>query len=297
MARFRSPKAQAAHAVSDKLALGQSRHAHKNDDEKRIFSLGTARNHESALAGFARFIQEQRAGDLSTATKALGNEYLINRSATVGQKALDLDRQAISMHLGEKMERVQSDMVAEKNGRAYAPEQLAAIREHMTSRNALAVELCEKCGLRAHELAALRPAADQPRSAHRDWHPQLHQGREGVLFSTRGKGGLVRELMVPTEMARRLDQFKIDPQIRIDRGIRYTQHYNVGSGQALSQAFSRASKLALGFSNGLHGTRHTFCQRELERLQASGHSRSEAKTLVSQLVGHFRSTIVDVYLR
>lgn len=297
MARFRSPKAQAAHAVSDKLALGQSRHAHKHDEQQRIFSLGTARNHESALTGFARFIQEQRAGDLSTATKTLANEYLTIRSATVGQKALDLDRQAISMHLGEKLERVQSDMVAEKNGRAYSVEQLAAIREHMTSRNALAVELCEKCGLRAHELAALRPAAEQPRSNHRDWAPQLHQGREGVLYSTRGKGGLVRELMVPAQLANRLEQLRIEPQTRIDRGIRYTQHYNVGSGQALSQSFSRASKAALGFSNGLHGTRHTFCQRELERLQASGHSRDEAKVLVSQLVGHFRSNIVDVYLR
>lgn len=296
MARFRSAKAQAAHAVSTKLALGESRHDNKKDG--LVHGLGTARSYESALAGFARFLQEERAGDLSTATKEQGIAYLAIRSATVGQKTLDLDKQAISMHLGEQLDRVRSDMVTEKGGRAYAPEQLSAIREHLSPRNAVAVELCERCGLRAHENATLRPASEQSRSSHRAWLPQLHQGREaGEIFTVQGKGGLKREIMVPADLATRLHQLRVEPFSKVDRGIRYTQHFDIGSGQALSQAFTRASQKALGFSTGLHGTRHTYCQRELERLQASGHSRDEAKTLVSQLVGHFRSTIVDEYLR
>jgi len=307
MPSFRGAKSQATHAVSQKLAIGQSRHLNKGNESTQIYSLGTARNHTQALAGFARFLNENRLGDLRTATATDTLAYLAVRSGYVKQSALDLDRQAAQMHLGQKIERVKSDLVTERGGRAYSSEQLAAIREHLTPRNALAVELCERCGLRAHEVATLRPAAEQPRSTHRAWSDQLHTGKEGYsCYTVKGKGGLIREVMIEgsgpggaaTDLAARVEATRLSaPLIRVERGVKVEQYYCLGSGQALSQAFSRGSMKVLGFSNGLHGARHTFCQKEMERLQSSGQSADFAKEIVSQLVGHFRQDIVDIYLR
>ena len=296
MTSFRSPKSQAKHAVSQKIALGKSRH----DDRQSglIHSVGTARNYSQSLAGFVRFLNENKLGDLARATATDALAYLSVRSAEVKQSALDLDRQALQAHLCQKLERVKSDLVTERGGRAYSSEQLAAIREHLTPRNALAVELCERCGLRAHEVGTLRPAAEQARSTHRAWRDDLHRGREGECFTVKGKGGLIREIIVPTDLAARVNQTRLDrPQARVDRMARVTQFYSLGQGQALSQAFSRASLKVLGHSFGLHGTRYTFCQKQMERLQSSGYPVDSAKELVSQMCGHFRSDIVDVYLK
>lgn len=295
MPSFRSAKAQATHAVSQKIALGRSRHEHR--ESGLIHSLGTARNHQQALTGFAAFLHEYKLGDLRTATATDALAYLAIRSAEVKQSTLDLDRQSLQTHLGQTLERVKSDLVTERGGRAYSPQQLAAIREHLSPRNSLSVELCERAGLRSHEVASLRPAAEQPRSTHRSWRADLEKpGHE--CWSVCGKGGLVRHVWLDPHLAERVRATRLEaPRVITDRGIRMVQYYRLGTGQALSQAFSRASKAALGFSTGLHGTRHTFCQRELDRLQATGCSRGAAKEIVSQLVGHFREDIVDIYLR
>lgn len=296
MTSFRSPKAQAKHAVSQKIALGKSRH----DDRQSglIHSVGTARNYSQSLAGFVRFLNENKLGDLARATATDALAYLSVRSAEVKQSALDLDRQALQAHLCQKLERVKSDLVTERGGRAYSSQQLEAIKEHLTPRNSLSLELCTH-GLRAHEVATLRLATEQPRSTHRAWSALLHTGKEGYsCYTVKGKGGLVREVMLPPELAARVEATRLStPQLRVDRGVRVEQHYNLGSGQALSQAFSRAALKALGRSSGLHGTRYTFCQREMERLQSSGYNIDSAKELVSQMCGHFRADIVDVYLK
>ena len=62
MPSFRSARTQAEHAISCKLALGQGRH--DSQDDGRIHSVGTARNYEQALRGFAEYIQANHLGDL-----------------------------------------------------------------------------------------------------------------------------------------------------------------------------------------------------------------------------------------
>lgn len=301
MPSFRSSKAQAAHAVKQRLSLGSPRHDNQADGQ--IHSLGTARNYSQSLTGFANFLAEHRLGNLASATATDALAYLSVRSGEVRQSTLDQDRQALQCHLGQRLERVRSDLVTERGGRAYRPEQYEAIRARLSPANALAVELCERCGLRAHELATLKQANEQPCSSHRTWRSDLHIGREGERFSVRGKGGLIRETIIPRDLVERLQRLE-QPRIVYDRNIKYEQIFFVGFGQSLSQAFSRASIAALGYSTGLHSTRHSFCQNELERLQSGiglpgglGYSRDDAMEIVSQLVGHFRPDVVNVYLR
>lgn len=67
MPRFRSTRAQAEYAISQRIALGKGRHDHQRDG--RIHSVGTARGYEQALKGFAEYLQGNRLGDLHSATE------------------------------------------------------------------------------------------------------------------------------------------------------------------------------------------------------------------------------------
>ena len=82
-------------------------------------------------------------------------------------------------------------------------------------------------------------------------------GRNGVVYTVVGKGGLVREVLLPHRLAERLEERRLDaPERIVDRGVRYLQRYDLGGGHAFSTSFSRASIEALGKSRGAHGLRH-----------------------------------------
>lgn len=83
----------------------------------------------------------------------------------------------------------------------------------------------------------------------------------------------------------------------IDRGMHYSQLYDIGGGRAWSQSFSSASKRELGFSNGGHGLRHSCAQERMAELQQQGMRYDQAKATVAQEVGHFDKDTTEAYLR
>lgn len=296
MPRFRAPQAQAEHAVARKLALGTGRHDHRNDG--RIHSLGTARGYGQALKGFADYLREHRLGDLPGATDQEARQYLAERSHQVGQKTLDLDRQAIQMHLGLRLEVVRSDRESALSTRSYTPAQVARIASAQSEANGLATRLAYHAGLRAHELRTLRPAGERSASGHRQWSADRFAGREGVRYTVVGKGGLVREVLLTRELvaaveARRLEE----PRLVVDRGVQYVQCYTIGGGRSWSQSFSSASRRELGFSNGGHGLRHSYVQERMDELQRRGMAYEQARATVAQEVGHFAGETTEAYLR
>ncbi|MGE6106154.1 site-specific integrase, partial [Aeromonas veronii] len=160
----------------------------------------------------------------------------------------------------------------------------------------LATELAYAAGLRAHELLTLRRgeerAADPRPALASKW-----QGRNGVIYTVHGKGGLVREVLLPHALAERLEAVRLDAPLAItDRGIHYQSHYDIGGGQRWSNSVSAASERALGWSTGAHGLRHSYAQERMAELQASL-SSDAALTTVSQEMGHFRPEITETYLR
>jgi len=296
MPRFRSAKSQAEHAVSCKIALGQGRH--DNPDDGRIHSLGTARGYEQALKGFAEYIQNHRLGDLGSATIKEAEQYLTERSGMVAQRTLDLDRQAIQMHLGIQLEVVKSELETRLTTRSYTPDQVERIASAQSEPNSLATQIAYDAGLRAHELLTLRPADERHSSTHRQWSEDRFTGRTGERYTVEGKGGLVREVMISKDLADRLEEHRLaEPKQVIDRGVNYTKHYDIGGGRAWSQSFSAASNRALGFSNGAHGLRHSYVQARMEELQSRGMQYEEAKGTVAQEVGHFAKDTTEAYLR
>ena len=296
MPRFRSAKSQAEHAVSCKIALGQARHDNRNDG--LIHSLGTARGYEQALKGFAKYIQDHHLGDLSSVTIKEADQYLAERAGLVAQKTLDLDRQAIQMHLCIQLDVVKSELETCLSSRSYSADQVERIATAQSDRNSLATQIGYDAGLRAHELLTLRPADERQASTHRQWSEDRFVGRTGERYTVEGKGGLVREVMISKELANRLEEQRLaEPKQVIDRGVNYNQHYDIGGGRAWSQSFSAASKRELGFSNGAHGLRHSYVQERMEELQSRGMQYEKAKGTVAQEVGHFAKDTTEAYLR
>ncbi|WP_319587520.1 hypothetical protein [uncultured Desulfobulbus sp.] len=290
MPSFRSSKAQAEHAVSRKIALGTGRHDHQNDG--RIHSLGTARGYEQALKGFADYLRQHRLGDLRSASEEEARHYLAERSQLVGQKTLDLDRQAIQIHLGQKLEIVCSSKESTLSTRSYTPAQMERIAHAQSGANSLATRLAYYAGLRANELLTLRPAGEQSTSGYRQWSTERFTGRDGDRYTVVGKGGLVREVVLSGELVTALEARRLaEPRLVIDRGVHYSQHYDIGGGRTWGQSFSSASKRELGFSNGGHGLRHSYAQER--KIESQQRELFNARAKMKRLAGKQRRKPVD----
>ena len=293
---FAKSEAQAASVIKELQGKGNT-----------IESVGTARNYEQALKTCCDYLKEHKLGGLRDLTPEIAKSYLEIRATECSQSTIDMDRQAIQcmMHhvsgqlgLKETLEVIKSEKETILNSRSYTPEQVKAITEHQTERHSLSTELCHKAGIRVHELYSLRPAGEvtpSPREVHPDKFS--HAAGPTQIYTVSGKGGLIREVQIPTPLAERLEQHRLNEPVQItDRNIHYTTHYDVAGGQKFSDAFSKASERALGYSNGAHGLRHSYAQDRYEQL-ANHFQRSDVMTIISQELGHFRPEITEVYLR
>lgn len=294
MAKFAAPARQAASVL--KAVQGRV-----------LRSVGTVRNYEQALTRVAEYVRDTRVcAGLRSLSREQAITYLEQRGQQVGQKTLDLERQAIQclfLHVtgqlaaGQRLPVVRSRKPQVLVARAYTPEQVRLIAAAQNPHNALATEIAYAAGLRAHELLTLRPLTE--RAA--DLRPALEskwRARDGVHYTVIGKGGLVREVLLPHELAARLETERLPvPEHITDRGIFHDQHYRIGGGQRWSNSFSAASRRVLGWSEGAHGVRHSYAQDRLYELQHAGLSYEQALETISQEMGHFRPEITLTYLR
>lgn len=296
MPSFRSAKSQANYAVKQKLGIRIARHSNRED--QKIHSLGTARNYAQALTRLTQWLQNNKLGDLKSLNAKTANTYLELRGQSVKQKTLDQERQAIQLHLGIKLLVIKSELSQAIKSRAYTIEQIKLIAKAQTDKNRLATEIAQAAGLRAHELLTLQPKKDKPASAHRKWSANRFIGRAGKIYTVTGKGGLIREVLIPAHLALQLEVRRlVTPKKINDRGIFYVSHYAISGGKEWSNSFSAASKRALGWSHGAHGLRHSFAQQRMDELQRQGFIYHEALGIISQELGHFRPDITEVYLR
>ena len=309
MAKFAKPAKQAASVM-------------KQLQGSHIKSVSTVRNYEQRLKQITAYLQEHRLGSLRDMTPTRALEYLRQRATVVGQKTLDMERQALQAMMqhvthqlppGQALAVIKTTAPAAQKGKAgqptlgrrlseqsrsYTREQVTLIAARQSPHNALATEISHASGLRAHELLTLRRIHRQAPDV-RPAHALKFSGirEDSIAYTVHGKGGLTREVRVPIHLARRLESTRL-PEARsvTDRGVRYQQFYELGGGQPWSKSFGAASKSALGWSNGAHGLRHSYAQERLNTMQCHL-TREEAKRVVSQELGHFRPEITEVYLR
>lgn len=296
MARFSSPEKQGSKQAANIMKQLQG---------SVIKSVGTVRNYEQALKNVASTLAKS-GESLKNLTPETAKAYLEDRATEIGQKTLDMERQAIQLMMqhvthrlepSQRLEVIKSDHKQVLEARAYTVEQVRMISKSQTDKHALATEIAHAAGLRAHELITLATASERPADA----RPALEskfEGREGIRYTVEGKGGLVREVLIPKDLADRLEERRFEsPQHREDRGVYYVQRYDVGAGKQFTDSFSKASDRELGWSTGAHGLRHSYAQERMDELQKIGYERDTALETVSQEMGHFRPEITEVYLR
>ncbi|EOX3900523.1 site-specific integrase [Vibrio alginolyticus] len=270
-----------------------------------LSSVGTVRNYEERLTIVAQHANAEFKCGLRDLTIEQAHQYLSDRATEVGQKTLDMERQAIQCmmqhvtgKLGqtEKLDVIKSEQQPILSSRSYSPEQAKMIADAQTERNALATEIAHAAGLRAHELHTLQRIDERIP----DPRPALEEkftGREGERYTVEGKGGLVREVLIPKDLAERLEDRRLEQPLQItDRGVNYTSHYDINGGNRWSSSFTTASNRALNWSTGAHGLRHSYAQERMDELKKSM-PHEKALEVVSQEMGHFRANITEVYLR
>jgi len=283
-----------------------SKIVHALNNAGAIKSAGTFRNYKQALTQIAQALKDANMPSLNNLTPQIANDYLASRAEEVKQSALDLERQAMQSllchfnnQLAEKetLPVVKSELQSVKSSRAYTAEQVREIAAHQREHNAISTEIAHVAGLRAHELLTLRRISERSPDA-RPAHEAKFEGREGKAYTVTGKGGLCREIRIPSHLASRLEATRLPkPQQVRDRTIFYEKHYGIGGGKAWSNSFSRVSTINLGWSNGAHGVRHSYAQERMNELQKNGYEYREALIVTSQEMGHFRPEITEVYLR
>ena len=274
-------------------------------------SVGTQNTYRDCLKVFCDFIKENQLGDLKNVSRDVVNRFLAHKEATVGQKTCEKYKQAIQAYLhargdlnkDQNLPPVHSDTPQRLGRRAYTPTQVEMIQAHLTKSLAFSTELSYRCGLRAHELLTIRRIDEKrpDRRFHKDGTekktPWKFADRDGEAYVITGKGGLTREIRIPSDLAERLEQLRLPEARRVtDRGIYYRQHYDIVGGKRFTDCFRRASIRALGWSTGAHGLRHSYAQERIRELQF--HCKYDlSKETVSQELGHFRPDITDAYLR
>ena len=264
---------------------------------KELQSIRSTDDTILALAKIAENLQVERIKQISP---EIAEQYLgLRRDNFASQKSLDRDRKSLSIALGIDIPRLKAVSEQVLSTRAYSIKQIDNVKSAMTERNAIAVELAHNAGLRAHELLSLKRLDEGEKTTARTWTEDRFAGREGDVYLVTGKGGLVREVMIDSELASRLEERRYEqPKTRTDRGVNYLQRYNIGGGNALSASFTRASQRALTFSHGLHGVRHKYAQDRVDEIKLRFQvDHNTARDIVAQELGHFRGDITEVYLR
>lgn len=269
-------------------------------------SVGTVRNYQAALTRIALYFRINGGVNLQDIKPEMAIAYLHHRAAAVGQKSLDMERQALQAmmtHLtqelpfGKVLEVVHSVKERKLLSRSYTTEQIFLISSHQSDKNGLSTLLSYNSGLRSHELFTICES-QQRQPDIRPVSAKKFLGRSGKVYTVQGKGGLIREIMISADLAEQLEITRLPQPIKItDRGVHYEQFYNIAAGQSWSRSFSTASARTLGWSAGSHGMRHSYAQERMGELQSLGCYYAEALEIVSQELGHFRPEITEIYLR
>ena len=295
-------------AKKDPIVVAQKQAANvmKTLQGSHIKSVGTVRNYEEALSRVAQYANKELNIGLREITPSQAVHYLEKRSEQVRQKTLDLERQAIQsmmQHTSKKLDHnerltsIKSEIETIEKSRSYTKIQVAMATSSQREQNALSTQIVHAAGLRSHELLTLRRIEERAPS-NRPAEESKFFGREGARYTVHGKGGLYREVVIPTHLAQQLEARRLEiPKQVVDRGIYYLQAYDIRGGKSWASSFSLAAKRSLGWSSGAHGLRHSYAQERMYELQHSGMSRTVALTVVSQEMGHFRPEITEVYLR
>jgi len=293
-------------AKNNYFSSTEPRHLMNKFRKKRIIlSFGTEHTYISCFCQIKRFLDEKKLGSLSNMSKKTAIRFLKKYRHIYQEPTLKKYRQALqhilrhNNKLGENeiLTIFASKIESVQKTRAYSLHEVMSIIDHMNERDVLSVMICFYAGLRAHELLEIRRIKERAPDT-RPSEPTKFFGEKGVFYTVKGKGGLIRVIILPFYLAVQLEKRRLESKRKVkDRKIMYESYYDLNGGKNLSNRFSVVSKRVLGYSRGLHGLRHSFAQCRYRKLISLTKDKSIALQTVSQELGHFRPEITLVYLR
>lgn len=283
--------------IADRTRIGMTRKEAKK--KGFIASLGTARAYTGCLSSYFEWLQLNEIATEEQDHKKHVVNFLEEISETLGQSYLNQHCQALKVIFKiHSLPRITAIKQNEYFKRSYSWSEVKEIIKFQNESNAIATLITYSCGLRAHELVTLRLASESSRSKSRPWRNDLFTGVvDFEAYVVTGKGGLRRYVALPKYLSALLESRRHEETKVVDRGIWYKKIYDISYGQKFSNSFSKASKKALGFSNGAHGVRHSYVKRRVSKLLDLNFCLSDAMLICSQEVGHFRPLITLCYLR
>lgn len=291
-------KAHRRHAVGIALRLTHLAPRSERNNDRPIHSIGSQRIFAANLVSFARFLEVNHAGNLRTFPPDAAEAYLYARSLRVGESQLASDRWAMQILMGRQLPRFEPTRPQALKPRAYTAEQIAAVSARQTPMYAFSTWLAAATGLRSMELITIGPLDQQPRDV-RPIPRYLHAHTQpGVLYSVKGKGGLIRTVLVPWPFVAQLEaRRRPSPIIVRHEGRDLRSYYHIPGGRRWAASFTEACRRTFKKSAGAHGVRHTFTEGRIAVLLGHGVPERDAKKAVSVEIGHFREDVVEIYLR
>ncbi|WP_109476965.1 site-specific integrase [Paraburkholderia sp. C35] len=269
----------------------------KKLDKLAVRSVGTERTYRQAFKGYLRWLIDNRISLDDAGFRPMMLEYLEEFAEGHAQKSVNQAKNMLEKVYSVRLPWFESCIPAVVQRRAYDFDQVERLIAFQTPQNQLSTLLCYDAGLRSHECITLRERALGKPSPRRNWTDARFCGRTDVeVFLVTGKGGLTREVAISTPLARELRKYaRPHPTVIRDREIEHLSYFEIGGGQALSTSFSRASQIALGWTRGVHGLRHSFAHNRMRTLIPLVGAKL-ALEILSQELGHFRPEICLAYL-
>ena len=295
MVSFRCPVKRARYLVAGITRHGCPRCSSKEEAAQYIPSIASEVKVRGNIARFLTWLAERRVREADV-NQEIVELFLREGAAKWAQKTLDGYRIAIQKVFDISIPYVHSKKETVSVQRAYRSEQIAFLCERASERLSLSIRIAAAAGLRAVELHTITPMANAQEDE-RPWLDERFVFREAERpYVVAGKGGLRREVRLPNDLADEMELEAIPPKIIREREINYIKHFDLIGGQAFSNAFSRLSLVALGWSTGGHGLRHRFAQDRLRELQRGGFTFESALLILAQELGHFSVTNTKYYL-
>ena len=290
-------KARAWRLIQKRSALGKSRSYGR--ENKLISSIGAQRSYHSAISLYLCWREENNLPTSEQDKLCDLINFLSEIAEIFRQKTVDQYSGALAIIFKKKLPHIKSGIPENNEPRNYYLSEVLIVIQHLDEKNALAILLCYFAGFRAHEIATIKHFNEAKKSNTRKWSNDRFKDIDKYqLYLVAGKGGLVREVAIPSELAEVIEKKRYNTPKKVkDRGIYYLINYGLGFGKALSESFSRASLKHLGWSTGLHGLRHSYAQNRLYKLINLGIPFNDALKIVSEELGHFRASITLCYLR
>jgi integrase len=288
----------AAEVLVRRLCVYGAKKKELGDSHRSVIrSRGTARAYENCVANFLSFRAQGGAPSGGPYLRAEFDEFLHLNSLAWQQKTVDQHWQALTKVFSVVLPRYRAAVPSYVKGRAYTHEEFEKILTAASSLHRLSIALLYYCGLRVEEILQISDLQTDAPSPDRPWRKDLFSEMHDVVICTvTGKGGLRRAIAVPTHLYNELVKHRMHQSGTVrNRRSDFSTHFDLVGGQALSQAFTRASRAALGFSLGAHGLRYSYIQQKLADLRAMGLPEIECLAICSQHAGHFREDITLHY--